>query len=329
MKTDVKPLFLLVTLFSCMGSMQSLAQESFSISGTVDSYVDLLTGETFHDYSFSASIKYTPAAADETYLYAHMEQSFFYDSFSSIEYTIYDGDGDPIEKYTEIGDLNNITSVLNDLDLSDSITEQMYWYGDDPLSTVETQAVISFYDSTGNIVQNAEEYPTPPLIGEVDYGGAAFYRLNNDTGEGLEAWGRIAEVTFPNSSSDCAITYQSYQNRGQYIRCVVRVLRESRRNGGSVRGADLFSDFLPNNELRSAYSDCSSESGRGGNTFVKCFVRNLNGRSEGVGLGHSDKKIKKDKKSRKTENSRKIKYGKNGKKNKNSKKSRKVRKKIE
>lgn len=272
MRIIIKRLIWMAVIASCMASAQALSKGSFEVSGTLDNYADLKTGAEYSDYTFSATVSYeVPDAPDETYIETYKEQSFFYDAITSIDYSIYDEDGNLVTSGVETGNLNNITSVLNDLDFSDHIREQIYWYADDPLSTVESQAVISFYDSTGNLVDDAEDYPEPPKIDDVDYGAGTFYRYDSGTGEGLNAWGRITEVSYNRSFSGCSLKRNDGRGVGRYIRCLISVFKD-RKSSDRFSREEFRKHFVNNHERREDYLKCLRENRSARNSFVRCFA---------------------------------------------------------
>ncbi len=250
-----------------------LAQNYFTVSGPLDIYVDLLTGEKIYNYSYSAKLTYQPATdGAEIYRYPHMEQVFYYDTIQSIEYSIYDEDGIVVNSGVEKGGLNNITSALDDIDFTDSIREQMYWYGDDPLVTVKTQAGISFYDSTGGIVKSVDQYPSPPNLDEIDYAGSSFYQFNQNSGAGFDAWGPVTEISFNDPFIDCA---SSTSNRGQYIRCATRVFFSLRKNVRYSVLQDLLKEYKNRDERWQSYVQCTGGE-RKLSSFNGCFRKVIN-----------------------------------------------------
>jgi len=245
-----------------------LAQNYFTVSGPLDIYVDLLTGEKIYSYSYSAKLIYQPATdGAEIYRYPHMEQVFYYDTIQSIEYSIYDENGSVVNSGVEKGGLNNITSAIDDIDFTDTIREQMYWYGDDPLVTVKTQAGISFYDSTGVIVKSVDQYPSPPDLDEVDYGGSSFYQFNQNSGVGFDAWGPVTEISFNDPFVDCA---SSTSNRGQYLRCATRVFFSLRKNVSYSVFQDLLTQYKDRDDRWQSYVQCTGGE-RKLSTFNGCF----------------------------------------------------------
>jgi len=250
-----------------------LAQNYFSVSGPLDIYVDSLTGEKIYNYSYSAKLIYQPATEGaEIYRYPHMEQVFFYDTIQSIEYSIYDEDGTVVNSGVEKGGLNNITSALDDIDFTDTIREQMYWYGDDPLVTVKTQAGISFYDATGGIVKSVDQYPSPPNLDEVDYGGSSFYQFNQNSGAGFDAWGPVTEISFNDPFIDCA---SATSNRGQYLRCATRVFFSLRKNARYSVLQDLLTQYKNRDDRWQSYVQCAGGE-RKLSSFNGCFRKVIN-----------------------------------------------------
>lgn len=264
--------YYMVLVIACLTAPLVQADNYFSVSGPLDIYVDLLTGEKIYNYSYSAKLTYQPATETaEIYRYSHMEQVFYYDTILSIEYSIYDAQGNIVNNGVERGNLNNITSAIDDIDFTDTINEQMYWYGDDPLALVKTQAGISFYDASGEIVKSVEQYPSPPELDEVDYGGSSFYQFNQNSGTGFDAWGPVTEISFDDPFINCS---RSSSNRRQYILCAARVFFSLRKD----ERLELFKDLLEQQKIKTnrweSYVQCSGGE-RKLSTFNRCFGKTV------------------------------------------------------
>lgn len=216
------------------------AQESFVVSGPLNSFQNYVSGETLLDYTFTATVYYdstAPVTGSYSAPGAYEELYFDY-SIIAIEYSIHDGSGIQIASFAEDGvsDLGIVNYIKAQDGISgiseDSLRYDVYAQGLAGLS----RALIQFQDNLGNMLSALSAIPEVPVAGEYDTALAMFQFMDLDANVAFNARGEIVAVTGGDIDpyEECAA---QAKNHGQFVKCVAHV-SNALRAAGEMTGAE-------------------------------------------------------------------------------------------